>query len=41
MRAKAKAQETGNLKEEARACGQLGEQYTEDGDQSRAHIICF
>ena len=31
LRNKARAQESGNLKEEARACGQLGEQYTEDG----------
>lgn len=38
-RAKVKAQEAGNLKEEARACGRLAEQYTEDGEWSRAHEI--
>ena len=39
MRAKAKAQEIGNLKEEARVCGDLGEQYTEEGERSRARKI--
>lgn len=39
MRAKAKAQEIGNLKEEARVCGDLGEQYTEEGECSRARKI--
>jgi len=36
MRARVKAQEAGNLTEEARACGHLAEQYTEDGEWSRA-----
>ena len=31
VRAKIKAQEAGNLKEEARVCGELGDQYTEEG----------
>lgn len=31
VRAKIKAQGTGNLKEEAHVCGELGEQYTEEG----------
>lgn len=36
VRARVKAKEAGNLKEEAYLCGELGDQYTEEGECSRA-----
>lgn len=41
VRAKTKAQEAGNLKEEARVCGELGDQYTEEGEYLKSICICF
>ena len=42
VRAKIKAQEAGNLKEEARVCGELGDQYTEEGACLKFYfLICL